>query len=158
MYIFRLLKRRLTQNTICFTALCLICVSFISSCGKDDDGNVPVVDIDNIEGTYIGVFTDQQNHEKAFEGNVTITKVSGNLYTLELICDGHNIHAKAEAVEKYISFGETNLKNGFGDNQAIWWHVNGSFQSDGLFLICSPFNNGNTTNMLYYFRQGKKRN
>lgn len=145
-------------NLITIITLTVVSVSIVS-CGSNDSDEQYNVYIRNIEGTYYGVFTDQQNHEKASEGNVTVKKISDDLYSLELICDGHNIHVKAEAVKIYLNdFGEVRVENGFGDNHPEWWQVTGGVHSDGLFLICFKNIFGeHDHSILYYFRQGKKR-
>lgn len=142
---------------ISFILIMLLCIS----CGKNHDAHdYEYVDIGDVEGTYIGIFTDQNNHEKAEDGNVTITKLSDGLYTLSLICDGHNLHEKAEGVKFYYSRnGLTCLENEFGDNYPEYWSVNGWFQSDGLFIHCYKHIYGDYDGKsMYYFRYGKKIN
>lgn len=127
----------------------------LSSCQKDEETIGENIDIYNIEGTYIGIFTDQRQHELAYEGNITITRLSGGTYNIDLVCDGHGLHAKAEAVKiERNSNGELHIANATKiemENLAEWWYVSGQIS----FLICSKSVYG-ISQQLYYFRNGKK--
>ena len=145
--------------------LLLLILAFCISCKKEESVDERSdININNIEGTYFGIFTDQHQHEKAYEGNVTIKRLTSGTYNIDLICDGHGLHEKAEGVNIYeVPDSKLGLRiqNDFGDEFPEWWHVSGSPHPDGLYLICSKQIYGNSKaegSALYYFRNGKKRN
>lgn len=120
----------------------LFLFSFIS-CGDSDEVQSGNDFIEQVEGMYIGTFTAQNrlssvNYELVdYSGNITITKIlSGessidNMYAIDVICDGDDLHASIENVRIYSVGKNVRVENHYDPLYSKWYQTFG--MSGGVF-------------------------
>ena len=153
-----------------FIFLCLVIVS----CNSNHNRSVSGAEIlKNIEGMYVGTFTNE-SHNGTYErqgtsytGNVSITKQSSGVFSIDVRCDDYGLNARIEGVkmlpeDEIVDFSKSMLDVDYNyEDVPLFWTLSGYAKEDiiGLSIVSYVYGNAYANGAdVYHFTNGKKIN
>ena len=148
-------------------------VSALTSCSKEKPSEDVSADdiLSNIEGRYVGTFTNE-HHNGTYErqgtsyvGNVTITKQTSGVCSIDVICDDYGLNARIEGIKtskgmNVIYFQKNGLDIINWKESPLIWTLNGNIGSDRNLkctIVSYVYGKSDVEGAdIYHFQDGKK--
>ena len=161
------MKYKYFQMNLLVVMMAIMSVGFVS-CSKEEShdtdsyANTQAI-LDNLEGMYIGTFTNEMSYGTyerqgtSYTGNLTIKKQTSDLYVIDLICDDYDFRLRIENVSvskgpNIVNFSISQSERQRLKNKNEYWTIYGNVDANGdLNAAISGYENGKSVHT-YHFK------